>query len=100
MSPMMRDLVDLVLTWWKRDLIRARPSEGRLFRLRPGAVLCFSPSPDARRVSAEVVARRVSQDPHHPRIYYDCRDSQEDEITTIMESHGGQYIHRPEKMVL
>lgn len=73
---MMRDLIDLVLTWWKCDRIRVRPSEGRLFRLRPGAVLCFSHSPDAPRVSAEVVARRVSRDPDRPRVVYDCRESQ------------------------
>jgi hypothetical protein len=33
-------------------------------------------------------------------VLLECRDSQEDEVTTIMENHGGHHIHRPEKMVL
>jgi len=73
--PMMRDLMDLVLTWWKRDRIRVRPSEGRLFRLRPGTVLCFSESPQAPAITAEVVARRDDQEVRRPTICYLCRTS-------------------------
>ncbi len=70
---MMRDLVDLVGTWWKRDRIRVRPSEGRLFRLQPGTVLCFSPSPAAPRISVEVLVRREIKGSDCPRVCCFCR---------------------------
>ena len=84
---MMRDLVDLVLTWWKRDRIRVRPSEGRMFRLQPGTVLCFSRSPGAPRVSAEVVVRRDIQGAECPRICCFCHTSQGDG-ELIVTRHG------------
>ena len=70
---MMRDLVDLVLTWWNRDRIRVRPSDGRMFRLGPGTVLSFSPSLGDPRVSAEVVERREIKGTDCPRVCCICR---------------------------
>jgi hypothetical protein len=69
---MMRDLVDLAVTWWKRDRIRVSPSEGRMFRLQPGTVLCFSCSPGAPRVSVEVVVRKEIKGSDCPRICCFC----------------------------
>jgi hypothetical protein len=90
---MMRDLVDLVNGWWKRDRIRVRPSEGRLFRLRPGAVLCFSDSPHTPPINAEVVARRDDQDARCPTICYFCRTSRgEGELIVTYRGAGGPAI--------
>jgi hypothetical protein len=33
-------------------------------------------------------------------VLLECPDSKENEVTSIMEKHGGQNVHRPEKMVL
>ncbi len=41
-------------SWWLSDRIRASPSEGRLLRIRPGAILVIN------GVQAEVVSRRMT----------------------------------------
>lgn len=83
------DCVDLVLAWWKRDRIRVRPSEGRLFRLRPGTVLCFSGSPDSLPATAEVVARSEGRDPRRPGVCYSCSASQGDgELIVTRDGEG------------
>jgi len=69
----MRELVDLVLAWWRRDTIRVRPSEGRMLRLRPGAVLCFSLKASATRTSVEVVSRTVDRAEGASRVTYVCQ---------------------------
>lgn len=33
-------------------------------------------------------------------VLLECLESQEDEVTSIMETHGGHHVHRPEKMIL
>jgi hypothetical protein len=73
---MMGSFVELLHAWWQRDRIRVRPSEGRLFRLCPGTVLCFSTSPHTPQLSVVVVARRDDQMARHPMICYFCRGSQ------------------------
>ena len=70
---MMSELVELVVTWWKRDRIRVRPSEGRMFRLQPGTVLCLSHSPGAPPESVEVLVRREIKGSDCPRICCFCR---------------------------
>ncbi len=49
-----------------------------MFRLRPGTVLCFSHSPGAPRVSAEVVVRRDIRGSDCPRVCCLCHTSQGD----------------------
>ena len=73
---MMRSLVDLIHAWWQRDRIRVRPSEGRLLRLRPGTVLCFSNSSHTPQQWVEVVAREYDQNVQWPTVCYACRTSQ------------------------
>lgn len=92
MFPLMRDLVDLVLAWWKRDRIRVRPSEGRLFRLRPGTVLCWADSPHSPPTSAEVVARAAGQDPKRPGVCYFCRTSRGDGELIVTRGGDGRPV--------
>ncbi len=85
---MMRSLIDLAQAWWRCDRIRVRPSEGRLFRLRPGTVLCFSNAPLTAPTRAEVVALRREQHVARPTVCYFCRTSQGEGELLVTSGEG------------
>ena len=88
----MREFVDLVRAWWKRDRIRVRPSEGRLFRLRLDAVLCFACHRREQPISAQVVARCENFDFGHAHVCYFCRTSQGDGELVVAYGEDGPAI--------
>jgi len=70
---MMRELIDLVSAWWRRDRIRVRISDGRLLRLGSGAVLYFSVAPGTKPISATIVCREEVNEAEPPSVRYVCQ---------------------------
>lgn len=63
-----------------------------MYRLRPGAVLCFSCSPGESPTTAEVVSHNTCADTGEPHICYFCRTAHGDGEMIVTNSNGGANI--------
>jgi len=63
---LVRQLVELIRSWWVADRIRAGPRDGRLLRLCPGHALVVQGRP------AVVLRRRVVSTAAGPHVAYEC----------------------------
>ena len=64
-----RDVVRLVVGWWRGDRVRVSPEEGRLLRLEPPCFVVVAGRP------AEVLSRTLGHDPGGAFVAYECRSA-------------------------